>query len=139
MGLIPLYNNNILSKTEEIFPCQFIYEEMWMFENPKFSGDHFFEDLARKIETSFFFDVDRRIQKIVEIVKKTGADIVINFSQKNCSFLPKTIPAFRDHFKKNNIGFYNLGSDVIQGDFDAEHLYSIIKGAGYVPSSKNNV
>ena len=127
MGLIPLYNNNILSKAEVCFPCKFVYEEMWMFSNSIISEEHFVEDMAQKIRNSFFYNVDKRLQKVIEIVKKMRINLVINFSQKNCGFLPQSIPIFQDYFSKSKIEFYNLGCDVVHGNFNIENLFSLIE------------
>lgn len=129
MGLIPLYNNNMLSKAEARFSCKFVYEEMWMYGCSELSEETFFKDLARKIQTSFFYDVNKRVKRIAEMVEKMGVHIVINFSQKNCSFLPQSIPIFKDYFMKKNVGFYNLGCDVVSGHFHTEQLFSVIEKA----------
>ncbi len=126
MGLIPLYNNNILSAIEKEFPCKFIYEEMWMLGEYHLTASHFFEDLANKVKSNLFYDTDYRIKKIIDIVKKTKADMVLNLLQKNCSFLPKTVNRISRYLLYENIPIYNFGADVIDGDFNREKLLQII-------------
>lgn len=127
MGLIPLYNNNILSTIERLLPCSFVYEEMWNFGDYKLTKSKFFADLENKIKSSLFYDTESRINKLVEVVLNMEIDIVINFTHVSCSFLPKKLKIIMEKLKKKGIKMYNVTGNAIYNNFDREILEENIK------------
>ena len=64
MGLIPLYNNNLLAKIEAVMPVRFVWEEMWMFDHPDCPPAEpaddlrglFYSQMADRLCGSVFYD-----------------------------------------------------------------------------------
>lgn len=127
MGLIPLYDNNMLSFLETKYNCQFVYEEMWMFGNDYLRPSVFYEDLENKIKHSLFYDLDKRISELLKKMKELDVNNVINFSQAHCSFLPHQIKEIKRALQQNNIQMYNLGADVVNGCFSRRKIEEIIE------------
>lgn len=127
MGLVPLYDNSILSRMEKKFDVTVIYEEMWMFGETAITAEHFFADLEKKVKSGLFYELEDRMQRIGLIVKEMKADMIINFSQRHCSFLPPQIKKMKDYFDREHIRMYNVGGDVIEGRDQMEKLALILK------------
>lgn len=127
MGLIPLYDNSMLSFLETKYNCQFVYEEMWMFGNDYLRPSFFYEDLENKIKHSLFYDLNKRISGLIKKMKELGVNRVINFSQAHCSFLPPQIKEIKCALQQNNIQMYNLGADVVKGVFSRRRIEEIIE------------
>ena len=127
MGLIPLYDNNMLSFLEAKYNCQFVYEEMWMFGNLYLRPSFFYEDMENKIKHSLFYDLDKRISELIKKIKELEVKNVINFSQAHCSFLPPQIKEIKYALQQNHIHMYNLGADVVKGDFARGKIEKIIE------------
>jgi len=138
MGLIPLYDNSILSHIEKCFPCTFVYEEMWMFGHYFLTEDNFFENLSSKIRTSLFYHTRDRIERLLTVVKETKAELIINFSQRNCSFLPPKIKEIEAAFAKEGLVLKNLDADVVRGGFERETLVEAIRDFGVKRKNYDN-
>lgn len=133
MGLIPLSDNNMLTKIEKYTHCKFVYEEMWMFGDYKLYQDNFFDALTEKIKQSLFYNTYHRIHKIHDMMRQTHTEIVINLSHHNCSFLPQTIHQFKAYFEQKGITFYNISCDVVYEKFDSHSIiHSINKHVPYI-------
>lgn len=127
MGLIPLYDNSMLSYLETKYNCRFVYEEMWMFGNDYLRLSSFYEDLENKIRHSLFYHLDKRISLLIKKMKELQVGAVINFSQAHCSFLLPQINEIKHALMKNNIQMYNLNADVVNGHFSREKIEEIIE------------
>lgn len=127
MGLIPLNNNNILSSIEKKLPVTFVYEEMWMFGDTCISEEYFFDEIAIKIENGLFYDNQKRIQKILTAIHDTKAAVVINLTQKGCSFLPPLLADVRAEVQKEGLPFINITTDVILDKYEDARLEEIIR------------
>lgn len=128
MGLIPLYNNNILLKTERQTGCKFIYEEMWMFREKNIESGDVFNALAGNITNGVFYNRQTRADAIIRKIQAFNVEAVINFYQKNCSFLPAQDAFIRERMKKHNIRYYTTGQDVIAGNYKEQTLVNITRG-----------
>lgn len=127
MGLIPLYDNSMLSNLEKKYDCRFVYEEMWMFDNDYLQISSFYDELENKIKNSLFYNLDKRIRQLINKVKEFQVGTVINFSQAHCSFLPPQIKEIKQAMQKNDIQMYNLGADVVSGQFSRKKIEEIIE------------
>jgi benzoyl-CoA reductase/2-hydroxyglutaryl-CoA dehydratase subunit BcrC/BadD/HgdB len=127
MGLIPLYQNSILTEMEGRYPCKFVFEELWLFGANELSEYAFIDEMAKKIRESLFFDTNERINRLIKWIKDFDTNVVVNFSQKNCSFLPPQIKQINRRFENEGIKVYHLGADVVYGGFQKERLIHIIE------------
>lgn len=126
MGLIPLYDNSVLSKLESQLPCKFVYEEMWMFGGYQISEEAFIKSLAEKILSGFFFNDWNRAQRLITIMKKLQCRHVINLCQKHCSFLPAKNNWLNSRFESEGITMHVLETDVTLGGFQYDELKRIV-------------
>ena len=114
MGLVPLFDNNILTKLENKYPCKFVYEEMWDYSYvPKNTGS-LIDFIIEKIENSLFISYQKRMDKLILTMKKLKIDTVINLTHNCCSFLPPSVKYVQMRLDNENIDLYNLTIDVIQ-------------------------
>ena len=127
LGLVPLYDNNLLRRLEMKTGCSIVFEEMWMFGGRQLSVSSFYEDLARSVIESFFYDEARRPIKILSVMKETGAYTAVNFLQKRCSFLPRTACRIRRSLQTSGISVYHAAADVVYGSFDETGLMHFIE------------
>lgn len=116
MGLIPLYDNSMLSKLESKLSCTFVFEEMWMFDDGFIRTEDFFRCLADKVKRGLFYDTEARIKRLVQAIYRVKADIVINVSHKNCSFLPHKVGYIKKRFCEHGITMYDFPCEVVKKD-----------------------
>lgn len=126
MGLIPLYDNNMLSYIENRYDCQFVYEEMWMFGDYHLEAPTFYDDMDKKIRGSLFYNLDERICRLIDKMEKLDVKTAIHFSQAHCSFLPPQIKEIERALGKKNMTLYHLGADVVKGHFLREKLEKVV-------------
>ncbi len=94
MGLIPLYNNNLLAKIEAVMPVRFVWEEMWMFDHPDCPPVEpaddlrglFYSQMADRLCGSVFYDPTVRCRKLTALATRMKVDLVIDALQRHCSF-----------------------------------------------------
>ncbi|MEF2965915.1 2-hydroxyacyl-CoA dehydratase family protein [Paenibacillus sp. M1] len=124
LGVIPLYRNNLLMETECRLGGRFVYEELFSFGDLEpIQADSFYKDLARRIVNSHFFSVQRRADFIMDIAAKMGVEGIVCFSQRNCSFLPPTVPYLRRTLKSTGMAFMDFTGDVIDPNYFDEGKY----------------
>ena len=123
MGLIPLYDNNLLSKIEAKLPVRFVWEEMWMFDHPdcpptaQLAGDMrvlFYSQMAERLCASVFYDAKVRRDRLVAIAARLKVDLVIDMLQRRCSFLPPAVSLFHTALEKEGIAFHTVTVDVVR-------------------------
>lgn len=123
IGVIPLFNNGILKKTEKRYSCRIVYEDLFNFGNCIISANDFFVDLSRRIISSQFFSVNKRVSEIIRYIKDIKVDGVICFSQRNCRFLPPMLPILRMRLEDLGVPIVEICGDAIDPDYFEESHY----------------
>ena len=132
MGLVPLYDNNLLRRLERKTGCSFVFEEMWMFGGGQISVSTFYEDLARTITENIFYHQARREERILAVIRQSGAGAAVNFLQRRCSFLPRTAAGMRRRLETAGIPVIHAAADVVSGTFDEKPLLRFIDKCGRI-------
>ncbi len=122
MGLIPLYNNNLLAKIEAVMPVRFVWEEMWMFDHPDCPPAEpaddlrglFYSQMADRLCGSVFYDPAVRCRKLTALATRMKVDLVIDALQRHCSFLPPLAPSSRSALEKAGIAFRIISADMVR-------------------------
>lgn len=127
MGLIPLYNNNILEQAEKEVACKFIYEEMWMFGEYSIAEDDFWKTLADRVENNLFYQTNRRIDRLKNVMQRLNCDFAINLSQERCSFLPPKVKVIKNKLDSEHIPLFNIEDDVIRGNLSRDDFLHMIQ------------
>ena len=130
MGLVPLYDNNLLRRLERKTGCAFVFEEMWMFGGGQISASAFYEDLARTVTENIFYRQERREERILAVIKQSGAGAAVNFLQRRCSFLPRTAAGMRRRLQTAGLPVFHAAADVVSGTFDETPLLRFIEKCG---------
>lgn len=73
-----------------------------------------YENMAERLKSSFLYSPERRLQRLLLIAEKLKAREVLYLLQKNCSFLPRTVPLFKEGFSKNGISLKVMSCDVVE-------------------------
>ena len=122
MGLIPLYNNNLLAKIEAVMPVRFVWEEMWMFDHPDCPPAEpaddlrglFYSQMADRLCGSVFYDPTVRCRKLTALATRMKVDLVIDALQRHCTFLPPLAPSSRSALEKAGIAFRTISADMVR-------------------------
>jgi len=127
LGVIPLYHNRIVADLEKRYGCKVVYEELFDFTSSYLSVSSFFDDLARRIQSTVFFTLQNRLEAIEGYCRAIGIDGILHFSQRNCKFLPSMVPILRREMEKKKVPFVEVSGDVIEPQcFEIDRFWNVM-------------
>lgn len=113
LGVIPLFKNRFIKDIEKKYNCRIVYEDLFDYQENYLSEDSFFIDISKRIMSSIFFTVDKRVNSLLSCIKKFKPHGIIHFSQKNCKFLPSIVPVLRNKLSDIGIPIVEIHGDAV--------------------------